>query len=202
MLRAVLIATTVLVLAAAGTDPAQAQCVGDCDGDGSVAIAEVMSGVAIALAHRPIRACTAMDADADLGVSVFELTTAIGFALRGCPPAPTPTPPSCGDPITVARFDDCRRSENEAGCVSAGGTWGRYPYSRREGCFCPTGQGGCPCRSRDDCLSFCIASIPPGDFDSCADVEMGTCSNRSPVAGCFCTAWTATGPFGVLCSDP
>lgn len=203
MLRRVLIATTVLVLGNARPDDAQAQCVGDCDGDGSVVVAEIMSGVAIALARRPIPTCSAMDADADFGVSVSELTTAVGFALRGCPPASTPTPLSCGDPVTVARYGDCVGSENEADCVRAGGEWGPYPYSRREGCFCPTGQGGCPCRSRDDCLSFCIASIPAGgDFGDCASVEMGWCSHMSPLAGCFCAAWNANGGFGALCSDP
>jgi len=202
MLRAALIATTVLIWGDAGR--AQAQCVGDCDADGAVTVAEIVSGVAIALARSSIDACPAMDANGDSTVSVSELTTAVAFALEGCPPAPTPTAtrPSCGDPVVAARFGDCVRSANEAACIDAGGQWGRYPFSGRQGCFCPTGQGGCPCSSMDDCLSICIASPPGGDFDSCSGVERGLCSDVSPIAGCFCTPWGTTGGFVGLCSDP
>jgi hypothetical protein len=200
LLRAALIATTVLVLAHA---QARAQCVGDCDGNGTVAVAEIVSGVAIALGRSSISTCAAMDADGDLRVSISELTSAVDFALFGCPPAPTPTatPPSCGDPLVAARFGDCVGSDNEADCVRAGGTWDRYPFGRREGCFCPTGQDGCPCSSSRDCLSFCMAEVP-GDFSACADVAMGTCSAITPVAGCFCTPSFSTNGFIALCVDP
>jgi hypothetical protein len=139
----------------------------------------------------------------DSQVAISELTRAIGFALGGCPPAPTPTaiPVLCGDPVVVERFGRCRRSTTEAECVSLGGRWGPFPYSRRDGCFCRTGQGGCPCQSSDDCLSFCIAYPPPGqDIDSCARVETGSCSHEAPRAGCFCAS--LGGRFGGLCSDP
>jgi hypothetical protein len=203
MLRAALFATTVLIWGVAQAGLTQPQCIGDCNGDGAVTVAEVVSGVAIALARSSIDTCPAIDANRDASVSVSELTTAVGFALNGCPPAPTPTATqaSCGDPVIVGRFGDCVRSANEAACLDAGGQWGRYQFSGREGCFCPTGQGGCPCASTDDCLSFCIASIP-GDVDSCPGVEKGLCTDVSPTAGCFCTPQSTTGGFVALCNDP
>jgi hypothetical protein len=203
MLRAALIATTVLILGSAGAGLTGAQCVGDCDGNGAVAVREIVAGVAVALARIPIDGCAAMDADADLDVSISELTLAVGFALRGCPSAATPTAPPtrCGDPAVAAQFGRCVRSDNQADCESAGGTWGPYPFSGIDGCFCSTGQDGCPCRTADDCLSFCIAPFPPpGQSDLCAGVEIGTCSELSPVAGCFCTPWEQG--FVALCSDP
>jgi hypothetical protein len=202
MLRAALIATTVLIWGDAQTCRAQVQCVGDCDADGAVTVAEMISGVAIALGRRSVDTCPAMDANGDSSVSVSELTTAVGFALEGCPPAPTPTAqPRCGDPTIAARFSDCVHSADEADCIAAGGEWGRYPFSGREGCFCPTGQGGCPCRTADDCLSFCIASLP-GDLGSCTGVDTGMCSEVTPIAGCFCTPSSTTGGFAALCNDP
>lgn len=204
MLRGALIATILLLTTGARTDVVRAQCVGDCDGNGAVAVAEIVSGVAIAMARSSIGVCAAMDRDADQDVSVSELTTAIGFALDGCPPAPTPTATqsSCGDPVAAARYDDCVRSENASDCVSAGGEWGRSPFSGLEGCFCPTGQGDCPCSSADECLGFCITAIPSGGgFQSCDDVAIGTCTAVSPVSGCFCIALGLSDGFAAICLD-
>lgn len=204
MLRGVIVATTVLILLGARSARAPAQCVGDCDGNGAVAVAEIVVGVDIALARRPIEACTPMDADNNHTVSIPELTSAVGFALIDCPPEPTPTatPPACGDPVIAARFPECVRSSDETECVSAGGQWGPYPFSQELGCFCPTGQGGCPCSTTDDCLAFCTAPIP-GDFGSCAQVEMGTCGAMTPQAGCFCTpSFSGDANFIALCVDP
>jgi hypothetical protein len=204
MLRAALIATTVLILGSASADRTHAQCLGDCDADGEVAVAEIVSGVAIALDRRPLSDCAVLDADANQIVSIFELSSAVGFALIGCPPAPTPTATvSCGDPSVTARFGDCVRSTTQADCENAGGEWGRYPFSGMEGCFCPTGQDGCPCDSADDCLSYCSAGIP-GGFDACATVQMGTCDAVTPIGACFCTPSFSPDRqgFSALCVDP
>ncbi|MBX3024511.1 hypothetical protein KF840_06335 [bacterium] len=197
MLRRLLFATTMLILCDARIDAAPAPCVGDCDGDGAVAIAEVVTGVSIALERRPLADCAASDADADLNVSIAELMAAVGFALTGCPPAATPTATAaCGDAAVADRYRDCVRSQSQAQCVGAGGEWGPYPFSGRLGCFCPTGQRGCACRASGDCLGFCISPL-----SDCGAVREGLCSDRSVVAGCFCTPFGDEGFIG-LCVDP
>lgn len=68
-----------------GGASAAAACVGDCDGDGRVAIEEVLGGVAIALGNMGTHACGAFDVDHDGTVAVHELVDGVGSALGGCP---------------------------------------------------------------------------------------------------------------------
>ena len=66
---------------ATGDPPA---CAGDCDGDGAVAIDELVTAVGIALASQPLAACPSVDQDADGGVAINELIAAVTRALDGC----------------------------------------------------------------------------------------------------------------------
>ncbi len=59
-------------------------CAGDCDGDGRIAVSELITGVNIALGHRGIETCSAFDNDANGRVSVSELVSAVNAALHGC----------------------------------------------------------------------------------------------------------------------
>jgi ELWxxDGT repeat protein len=59
-------------------------CVGDCDGDGRVAVDELVTGVGMALGTRPLSACPEIDKDANDTVSVDELVSAVRSALEGC----------------------------------------------------------------------------------------------------------------------
>lgn len=59
-------------------------CPGDCNGDGQVAVNEIISGVGILLGIADLAACPAADGDADGVVSVNELVGAVGRALNGC----------------------------------------------------------------------------------------------------------------------
>jgi CSLREA domain-containing protein len=59
-------------------------CAGDCDGDGTVRVNELVTGVGIALGRGALAACAAMDGDGDETVRVNELVAAVGHALRGC----------------------------------------------------------------------------------------------------------------------
>jgi len=59
-------------------------CAGDCDGDGTVRVDELVRAVAIALGAQPLQTCRAADADADGSVSIGELVRAVGRALEGC----------------------------------------------------------------------------------------------------------------------
>jgi hypothetical protein len=74
---------------------ASAQCVGDCDGNGTVAINELIRGVNINLGNADISTCTAMDQNGNGSVEINELIRAVNNNLRGCDfvePTPTATP--------------------------------------------------------------------------------------------------------------
>ncbi len=59
-------------------------CPGDCDGDGSVAINELIAGVTIALGSATVDTCTPVDANGDGSVAINELVIAVSRALDGC----------------------------------------------------------------------------------------------------------------------
>jgi hypothetical protein len=65
----------------AGTAP----CTGDCDGEGTVTIAELIRGVNIALGTAAIDACPSFDVNGDGAVTVNELIVGVNAALDGCP---------------------------------------------------------------------------------------------------------------------
>ena len=62
-----------------------ASCPGDCNGDGSVAINELITGVNIALGSAPLATCAAFDTSGDGTVAINELISAVNVALAGCP---------------------------------------------------------------------------------------------------------------------
>lgn len=61
-------------------------CPGDCDGDGTVSVAELIQGVRMALGEASD--CQAFGRPVDIAA----LVRAVNAALNGCPPAPTATP--------------------------------------------------------------------------------------------------------------
>src|SRR5262245_13730248 len=65
---------------------AAAACAGDCDADGRVAVAELVTGVRMALGDAAPSACPAMDGNRHSGVQVDDLVAAVNYALNGCPP--------------------------------------------------------------------------------------------------------------------
>ena len=69
--------------------PAPPACAGDCDGDGTVTVAELIGGVASALGSAA--PCAALDADGDGVARIDELVAAVNAALAGCPAPATPT---------------------------------------------------------------------------------------------------------------
>ncbi len=74
----------VLVWLAVAVGTAAAQpCAGDCDGDGGVAINELILGVNLALGVGE-GACAAIDADGDGAVQINELVGGVANALAGC----------------------------------------------------------------------------------------------------------------------
>jgi 6-phosphogluconolactonase (cycloisomerase 2 family) len=67
-------------------------CAGDCDGDGRVAINELIAGVSIALGDQPLSQCAAFDTSGDGLVAIDEIIAAVDNALGGCVVRATPTP--------------------------------------------------------------------------------------------------------------
>ncbi|MFN8642277.1 MAG: hypothetical protein U0802_11700 [Candidatus Binatia bacterium] len=59
-------------------------CVADCDGDGVVAVNEVIRGVNIALGNQPLSECPEADADGDGQVTISELIAAVNDVIGGC----------------------------------------------------------------------------------------------------------------------
>lgn len=71
-------------LLATTTSAALAQCEGDCDGNGSVPINELILAVRIALGDAAVADCRAIDTDGSGTASINELVTAVARALQGC----------------------------------------------------------------------------------------------------------------------
>jgi hypothetical protein len=59
-------------------------CQGDCNGDGMVAINELINGVNIALGSAAVSTCASVDANGDGMVTINELIAAVTRALNGC----------------------------------------------------------------------------------------------------------------------
>ena len=108
------------LLLAALAGPAGAQCVGDCNGDGSVAINELITGVNIALGSSPASACPSFDVNGDGSVAINELITGVNNALGSCtavtPTATTtvtPTPTTSVTPVPTSEI--CAQPSNSCG---------------------------------------------------------------------------------------
>jgi hypothetical protein len=61
-------------------------CIGDCNGDGTITVNELIRGINMALSPAmPGSPCTAFDTNGDEEVTIDELVTAVTNALVGCP---------------------------------------------------------------------------------------------------------------------
>ena len=76
-------------------------CAGDCDGDNSVVITEIITLLNISLGTGSITACRAGDHDHDTMIAIDEIIAAVNSALSGCPtPVPTVTPNATPTPTS------------------------------------------------------------------------------------------------------
>ena len=66
-------------------------CVGDCSGDHSVTVDELLTMVNVALGATDASACIPGDKNSDGCITIDEILGAVNNALRGCPLANTPT---------------------------------------------------------------------------------------------------------------
>jgi cysteine-rich repeat protein len=97
---------------------AGAQCVGDCNGDGTVGINELILGVNIALGSQPTSACAAFQ-DGSGMVTIAQLIKGVNDALAMCPVAPTPT---VGTPAPTEVVDTPTETSTPVPTVTPGGT--------------------------------------------------------------------------------
>ena len=72
-------------LATATATAMRAACVGDCDGNGTVSVDELVLAVNISLGNADVALCRAADADMSNRVSVDELVQCVNNSLNGCP---------------------------------------------------------------------------------------------------------------------
>jgi hypothetical protein len=66
-----------------------AECLGDCNRDGTVTIDELITGVNIALGQTALGQCPSFDNNRDGSVAVDEVIRAVNHALNGCSPTST-----------------------------------------------------------------------------------------------------------------
>jgi hypothetical protein len=86
-----LLTACVLALALTARALPAATCAGDCNGDGTVSIDELINGVNILLDRAGVQQCTACDRDGNGTVTIDELVAAVRATLDGCPATPTPS---------------------------------------------------------------------------------------------------------------
>jgi hypothetical protein len=60
-------------------------CAGDCDGDLSVELSELVLGVNVALGQSPVALCGRIDGDRSGQVTVDELLEGVASTMRSCP---------------------------------------------------------------------------------------------------------------------
>lgn len=90
----------VVVVLVAWAHAALAVCPGDCDGNGAVTIAEVVTAVNAALGGVDVESCRAADVDGDGAVAIGEVIAAVQAGLGDCQPVSPPCPV-----VTVASDD-------------------------------------------------------------------------------------------------
>lgn len=98
-----------LVLLAAilsSSDALGSMCAGDCDGDNTVAVDELILQVRIALGEDELDTCSAADENSSGVVEVNEIVGAVQRALTGCPRA-TDTPVQTCGPGLCCENSDC-----------------------------------------------------------------------------------------------
>lgn len=85
-------------------------CGGDCNGDGTVTIDDVIVLVNIAGGSETTAVCLAGDLDANAAITIDEIVVAVGHVLQGCPvvgtatPSPSPTPEPSPTALGRRRF--------------------------------------------------------------------------------------------------
>ena len=82
-------------------------CVGDCDGDGSVGVHEVIAAVDIALGRAALETCRNADRDGDGAAALDEIVASVRSSIESCAatPGPTRTPTPNAEPVPTAEAE-------------------------------------------------------------------------------------------------
>lgn len=208
-IRSYAAAIAVVILAVGGT--AGAQCVGDCNGDGTVSVSELIRGVNISLGIQQVSGCLAMDGNGNGVVAINELVQAVNNALNGCPEdcgdcndGNACTTDECvngqcvNDPVVCQ--DDGNECTTEA-CETVSGCFGSIV---NDGVSCDGGAGSC---QGGACIAFeCVGDGDCDDGDACTT---NSCVDNSCVSsdvvcvddGNECTAESCDPASGCVSSN-
>ena len=206
----VVMASLSLGLAAGAT----AQCIDDCDGNGAVAVNELITCVGVGLGQLPLAQCGACDGDGDGAVAINELISGVAAALdpQSCGETGTPTFAASPTPtITPGAPDDLTHC-----CVAAYYVWACEVHTVAE---CETLKG-IDKGNAEECSPALCGNIPPdtGHGICCLPSATGgeiECEDRSATAcvaaggvvkatGSVCTATTCADvpPPTIQCCVP
>jgi len=195
-------ATTVVCVVCYGALPpkrAEAQmCVGDCNGDGSVTVDEIVTMVNIALGEANVSTCLAGDPSGDGSITVDEILQAVNNALIGCGGTGACTKATATvlldyDPLSIPDLAGIRLTlDYPTASVGIPGSDGDESVTERVTDV--SGAGGSldaqdldtNSDGTDDQLSTSYvvfgASLSPGDFET---VEFDCVGDTAPPAGDF-----------------
>jgi mono/diheme cytochrome c family protein len=81
-------------------------CVGDCDDDETVSVAELIVGVGMALGEGDLERCPAFDFFSDDRLMIDELVLAVAASNEGCGLRPTATPTATPERATLAEIQE------------------------------------------------------------------------------------------------
>jgi hypothetical protein len=186
------------VLGAALLGRAQAQCMGDCDGSGAVAINELITCVDIALDLQTVDQCAACDGSGDAKVAINEIIASVSIALGVLPCGDQGTPTVGSSPTPTATPAD---GDITVCCVAAYYVWACETHTVAE-CAAlkgiDNGSGTCnpnPCGDLPPSDSHGICCLPnaAGDEIECEDRKASDCVAGGGVvktSGPVCTAQT------------
>lgn len=149
----------------------QAQCVGDCDGGGTVTVNELVIGTNIALERAQLSLCPVFDADDNGQVAVNELVTGVNNLLRECPVAntPTPTPTDSGPtPTPTATNTPISGCGNGAVDFELGETCDDGNLEEGPGDDCPADCRIATCTTSGEMLDVDVRFTPPSGVDLAA----------------------------------
>lgn len=124
-----------------------ALCVGDCNGDRTVAVNELVSGVGTTLGETTVDTCPAIECNSSgLGILINCMVVAVNNALNGCGPAEPGGDGACCVGACDLAQEQCRPSE----------------------------QGFCCNYAQSAAIALPISWCPPGEYDP-ATLQCGAC---------------------------
>ncbi len=149
---------------------ARAACTGDCNGDGSVTVDEIVTMVNLAL-NGGTTGCTAGDSNGDGTITVDEIVTAVNNALNGCVGG------TCGDGAVNVAGEECDDGGTCIGGTNAGTHCTAESQCQGNGVCIGGSKAETACAAAGDCPGgSCVHCVPQGG-DGCA----ANCTNETQI---------------------